>query len=87
MTCDPAVSERSESGAGPLPLADVVRDALAQTRRSWLQRVVVTAEGGTVVLQGQVPSYYLKQMAQAIALALPGVERVRNELRVEGGDR
>jgi osmotically-inducible protein OsmY len=69
------------------PLADAVRSALAQTRHGWLLRVVVVSEGGRVVLQGKVPSYYLKQVAQTIAMAVPGVEVLRNELRVEGGNR
>jgi osmotically-inducible protein OsmY len=64
------------------PAVDVVRQALEATGHTWLQRVAVVTEGGCVVLRGVVPSYYLKQLAQVTALAVPGVETLRNDLRV-----
>jgi osmotically-inducible protein OsmY len=70
----------------PFPLLDAVRSALNKTAHGWLQRVVVLVEGSVVVLQGKVPSFYLKQMAQATVMAVPGVEVLRNELQVEGGN-
>ena len=38
--------------------------------------------GGTVTIKGQVGSYYLKQMAQAIAARVEGVSRINNQLQV-----
>src|SRR6478672_10178483 len=38
--------------------------------------------GGVVVLPGKVPGFYLEQLAQATVLAVPGVEVLRNVLRV-----
>lgn len=72
-------------GSEPTPLADALLRALDRTGYGWLRRVAVAAEGGSVVLQGRVPSYYLKQLAQEAVLAVPGVEVLRNELQVEGG--
>ena len=40
-------------------------------------------EGGTVVLQGRVRSYYQKQMAQEALRNLEGVERIVNDLQVD----
>jgi osmotically-inducible protein OsmY len=37
---------------------------------------------GVLVLRGSVPSYYLKQLAQQIALRTEGVEQVVNQLDV-----
>jgi osmotically-inducible protein OsmY len=37
---------------------------------------------GALRLRGNVPSYYLKQIAQSLVLALPGVDRLHNELTV-----
>lgn len=37
---------------------------------------------GVVTLSGQVASFYLKQVAQAIVGRLPAVRQIRNELRV-----
>lgn len=70
---------------GPVDLEPSVaaaRQALAATPYAWLQRVEVVADGGRVVLRGNVPSFYLKQLAQVTVLALPDVPGLRNELRV-----
>ena len=83
MMCDTAVVEQS----GDTPLAAAVLGALDKTGYGWLRRIAVVAEGGVAVLRGNVPSFYLKQMAQETVMAVPGVEGVRNELQVEGGGR
>lgn len=83
MTCDTLVTELPE-GTPVVPLSDAVRSALDGTGRTWLRRVSVSVYGGVVLLQGRVPSFYLKQMAQVIVMAVPGVGVVRNELQVEG---
>jgi osmotically-inducible protein OsmY len=70
----------------PAPPVDAILAALDKTGHGWLRRIVVTAEGGSIVLRGRVPSFYLKQMAQVIALAVPGVAVLRNELQVQGGN-
>ena len=40
-------------------------------------------EGGTVILQGRVRSYFQKQMAQESLRNLEGVERIINDLQVD----
>lgn len=37
---------------------------------------------GVLTLQGKVPSFYLKQRAQALIQGITGVERIDNELLV-----
>jgi osmotically-inducible protein OsmY len=69
------------------PLAETARIALGKTGHTRMQRVAVTFESGTLVLQGHVPSYYLKQLAQETVQALPGISAVRNELQVDAGHR
>jgi osmotically-inducible protein OsmY len=44
--------------------------------------ISVSVHGGQVTLDGEVPTYYLKQVAQTAALAVPGVESVENEIVV-----
>jgi len=39
---------------------------------------------GRVVLSGDVPSYFLKQMAQESLRSVEGVEEIQNELEVSG---
>jgi osmotically-inducible protein OsmY len=90
MTCGSASPEQHEArpeSVESAALADAVRSALHRTGHGWLQRVVVAIEGGSVVLRGKVPSFYLKQMAQAAVMAVPDVEVMRNELQVEGSNR
>jgi osmotically-inducible protein OsmY len=42
----------------------------------------VSASDDFITLRGRVPSYYMKQVAQATALAVTGVRGLRNELEV-----
>lgn len=81
-TAGPTDGGLTEMAPGSMDLAHAVRDALARTGYGWLRQVVVEAAVGRVVLRGTVPSFYLKQLAQVTVMAVPGVELVRNELRV-----
>ncbi len=52
-------------------------------RTEWtLRDVQVTEEAGYVVLNGRVPTFYLKQLAQAIAGSVDGVNLLRNDIVV-----
>jgi osmotically-inducible protein OsmY len=48
--------------------------------------VKVSVSGRVVIVQGRVPSYYLKEAAQAAALGVLGVEQLRNDLEVVPDD-
>ena len=71
--------------AAPLPtqnpddlcLAERVERSLRATGYGPLREVQVRVDARTVLLAGRVPSYYLKQVAQATAMAVPGAHRVR----------
>jgi osmotically-inducible protein OsmY len=65
-----------------LRLAECVARALHATGHRPLYDVEVIVHERLVTLRGSVTSYYLKQVAQAAALAVPGAGRVRNELTV-----
>ena len=65
-----------------LRLAERVGRALRATGYGPLRGVEVTAQARLVILSGRVPSYYLKQVAQAAAMAVPGARQVRNDLDV-----
>lgn len=47
-----------------------------------LRRIGCDVHDGVVVLRGQVPSYYLKQVAQALLLDMPEVEVLVNQVEV-----
>lgn len=64
-------------------MAERVERALRATGYRVLCDVAVCVKAGTTVfLGGRVSSFYLKQIAQATALAVPGVHQVRNNLEV-----
>ncbi len=65
-----------------LRLAERVKRTLRATGYGPLRGSEVTVHARLVILEGRVPSYYLKQVAQATALAVPGAHQVRNDLEV-----
>jgi osmotically-inducible protein OsmY len=65
-----------------LQLVESVARALRATGYGPLRDIEVVAHARLVILGGRVPSYYLKQVAQATALSASGVDRVRNDLEV-----
>jgi hypothetical protein len=58
---------------------------LARSGYPVLDRVRCDFDDGVLLLCGQVPSYYLKQVAQEAVAGLSGVRLVRNELDVVAG--
>jgi osmotically-inducible protein OsmY len=69
-------------GLEDLRLAERVEQALRATGYPRLRGIEVTVHARLVILRGRVPSYYLKQIAQETALAVPGTHQVRNDLDV-----
>jgi hypothetical protein len=61
---------------------DLARGLLRNTPYSALRRVACDYRDGTLVLSGELPSYYLKQMAQTAVANVPGVARVVNHIDV-----
>jgi osmotically-inducible protein OsmY len=64
-------------------VANRVSQALSQSGYAPLRRLHCECYRGTVLLQGTVGSYFLKQMAQAIASRIDGVRQIDNRLRVQ----
>jgi osmotically-inducible protein OsmY len=63
-------------------LAERIRVALRASGYGPLRHIEVVACSGAVILTGAAPSYHLKQVAQATALAVLGTRTVRNDLAV-----
>lgn len=84
------VEKGARQTAAPLPkqsledlhLAERVERALRAAGYGPLCTVVVSINNRVVHLAGQVPSYYLKQIAQTTALAVPGAHQIHNDLDV-----
>lgn len=56
---------------------------LQRTGYPHLGKVEVGVHEKLAVLKGRVPSYYVKQVAQCAAMAVPGVESLQNDLTVD----
>jgi hypothetical protein len=67
---------------GELRLAERVERAVRATGYPPLRAIEVAAYEWLIILRGQVPSFYMKQMAQAAAVAVPRVRELRNDLNV-----
>lgn len=77
----PLVSERSSSDSMPWE-----QELLAQALCHHLFRnrpIDLSAARGVVILQGEVQSFYEKQLAQEVIRRFDGVQRVENQIEVE----
>ena len=66
----------------PILLPPEPADALTCSPLPHLRRLVVTVSEAEVVITGQVPSYYLKQLAQEAVRPSLGRRRLRNHVKV-----
>jgi osmotically-inducible protein OsmY len=63
-------------------LAEQVERALRATGYGFLRGIAVTVNAHLVILEGRVPTYHLKQIAQEAALSVPGARDLCNNLEV-----
>jgi hypothetical protein len=76
-------AEDKEQAAASLPsLAERVERALRATGYAPLRAVDVSVSGQLVTLRGRVPSYYMKQIAQSVAVDVAAGQWLRNDLEV-----
>jgi osmotically-inducible protein OsmY len=68
---------------GPAELAET---RLQRSSYLALRGVSCGWEAGVLTLRGRLPSYYLKQVAQAAVAQVGGVERVENRIEVVAPD-
>jgi hypothetical protein len=80
------VAVGSTQSANP-DLALRIEQALRATGYPPLRNLHVLAAEGIAILRGAVPSYYMKQIAQAAVSGVPGVGDVHNELEVVPPER
>lgn len=63
-------------------LAEAVRRALSDTGYPAFRDIQIEIERGIVLLWGQVPSYYQKQLAQVKVQQIDGVRGIANGIEV-----
>jgi osmotically-inducible protein OsmY len=65
--------------------ADLAERALRNSPYLALRNVTCDCRDGVLTLRGCLPTYYLKQVAQAVVARLDGVRQVVNEIQVVSG--
>jgi osmotically-inducible protein OsmY len=64
------------------PIAEEAERILGESAYSDLRHLTCDYQGGVISIRGRLPSYYLKQVAQAAVCRIEGVQRVLNEIQV-----
>jgi osmotically-inducible protein OsmY len=62
--------------------ADAAESRLHGSAYLALRNVTCECHGGVLTLRGRLPSYHLKQVAQALVAGMEGVRRVENLIEV-----
>ncbi len=68
--------------AGRPNTEELAESSLRRSAYLALRQLSCEFRAGVLTLRGRLPSYYLKQMAQAAVAAVEGVERVDNQIEV-----
>jgi CheY-like chemotaxis protein len=73
------------SRAATVPDAgEAAENRLRRHRYLALRHVSCECHDGVLTLRGCLPTYYLKQLAQAAVVGIEGVERIENEIEIVG---
>jgi len=62
--------------------ADAAKQRMLHQPHLTMQRLWCEFDQGQLFLRGQVPSFYLKQLAQEAVVGMEGVRQVVNEIEV-----
>src|SRR5438270_1488087 len=82
-------TRRRPSGRGHIMrdrIGESARDRLLLSSYLPLRAVGCSFRDGVLTLRGRVPSYYQKQLAQAIVAEVEGVREIVNEIQVAGAE-
>jgi osmotically-inducible protein OsmY len=64
-------------------LEERIRQTFERLGYSQLSAIKCTTQGDEVLLTGELDSFYLKQVAQSVAMKVSGVRNVQNEIKVQ----
>jgi len=71
-----------ESTVSTNETAEVAKQRICRQPRLTFQRIWCEYDGGRLLLRGQVPSFYYKQLAQEAIAGMKGVVQVVNDIEV-----
>ena len=72
----------SESPPDSKKTAEAAKHRILHQPHLAMQRIWCEFDRGRLFLRGQVPSFYLKQLAQEAVIGMNGVRQVVNEIEV-----
>jgi osmotically-inducible protein OsmY len=79
---DYKVDAQASGSVWPEGLKELAERCLRGTSHLALKNISCVYRDGVFVLQGCVPTYYLKLVAQEVVRQLEGVERIDNQIQV-----
>lgn len=68
-------------------IVESARGRLQSSPYSALKEIVCIDRDGALELEGDVPTYYLKQVAQTLVVGVEGVTAIVNRIEVRAGRR
>jgi hypothetical protein len=71
------------TGPAATPLKTVVQRQLGASPYWPIRQLVCEIDRDRIVIRGTVPCYYLKQVAQSVALKAVGPDRLRSDIEVQ----
>jgi osmotically-inducible protein OsmY len=76
------VLNQAEQASHAERITTVAKQRIVHQPHLSVQRIWCDFDRGRLILRGQVPSFYFKQLAQEAVADLDGVEQVVNEIEV-----
>ena len=70
------------SGGESNPLEEQIKSCFNQLGYAQLNAVKCKVDGDQILLTGELDSFYLKQVAQSVAIKIPGIRNVQNDIQV-----
>ena len=71
----------------PCAIAEIAEARFRESSRMALRSICCKAERGVLVLEGQLSTFFQKQLAQEIVAHIEGVVQVVNQIEVVSSDR
>ncbi len=86
-TAHPSAPLSSSPPAAETMVAEIARQRLRQSPYPILRRIHCRYHAGVLMLTGEVPTFYMKQIAQTLVRDVEQVEQIENRLIVDSSPR
>jgi len=73
-----------QSSQASHPIAELAQSRLKASPYRPLRKILCDFDDGLLLLEGRLPSYFHKQLAQVAVAEIDGVRQIVNHIEVEG---